>query len=134
MDRQAIIAKLRENEAALKARGVSHAALFGSRARGESRPGSDIDILVEIEPSYPMDVFQYVGVVHAIEDLFAFVEGLTHEQFRVSPLHVYGVTRALEIISEASCRLPDGLREHIATYPWRSIWDVGNFYLPAGVR
>jgi uncharacterized protein len=64
MDRQAIIAKLRENEAALKARGVSHAALFGSRARGESRPGSDIDILVEIEPSFPMDVFQYVGVVH----------------------------------------------------------------------
>jgi uncharacterized protein len=70
MDRQAIIAKLRENEAALKARGVSHAALFGSRARDESRPESDIDILVEIEPSFPMDVFQYVGVVHAIEDLF----------------------------------------------------------------
>ena len=71
MDRQAIIAKLRENEAALKARGVSHAALFGSQARGENRLGSDIDILVEIEPSYPMDVFQYVGLVHAIEDLFA---------------------------------------------------------------
>jgi predicted nucleotidyltransferase len=71
MDTQAIIAKLRENETALKARGVSHAALFGSRARGESRPGSDVDILVEIEPTFPMDVFQYVGVVHAIEDLFA---------------------------------------------------------------
>lgn len=26
-----------------------------------------------------------------------FVETLTYEQFRVSPLHVYGVTRALEI-------------------------------------
>ncbi|HKN27627.1 MAG TPA: nucleotidyltransferase domain-containing protein [Roseiarcus sp.] len=71
MDWQAIIAKLRENQAALKARGVSHAALFGSRVRGESRPGSDIDIFVEIEPSFAMDVFQYVGVVHAIEDLFA---------------------------------------------------------------
>ena len=71
MDGQAIIARLRENEAALKARGVSHAALFGSRTRGESHPGSDIDILVEIEPGFPMDVFQYVGLVHAIEDLFA---------------------------------------------------------------
>ncbi len=70
MDTDWIIAKLRENEAALKARGVTHAALFGSRARGESRPGSDIDILVEIEPSFPMDVFQYIGVVHTIEDLF----------------------------------------------------------------
>jgi predicted nucleotidyltransferase len=71
MDRQTIIARLRENEAALRARGVMHAALFGSRARGEGDPNSDIDILVEIAPDFPMDVFQYVGVVHAIGDLFA---------------------------------------------------------------
>jgi len=38
MGRQDIIARLRENEAALKARGVTHAALFGSRARGDNRP------------------------------------------------------------------------------------------------
>jgi hypothetical protein len=37
MDRQDIIARLRENEAALRARGVTHAALFGSRARGDAR-------------------------------------------------------------------------------------------------
>jgi uncharacterized protein len=70
MDRQAIIATLRKNEAALKARGVSHAALFGSRARGEGVPDSDIDILVEIAPDFPMDVFQYIDVVHTIEDMF----------------------------------------------------------------
>jgi hypothetical protein len=33
MNRQEILAKLKENEAALRSRGVSHAALFGSRAR-----------------------------------------------------------------------------------------------------
>ncbi len=65
-----IIARLKENEAALRARGVVHAAVFGSRARGDNRPDSDIDIMVEIDPDFPMDVFQYVGVVHAIEDLF----------------------------------------------------------------
>ena len=70
MDRQSIIARLREHEAALKARGVMHAALFGSRARGDERPDSDIDIMIEIAPNFPMDVFQYIGVVHAIEDLF----------------------------------------------------------------
>jgi uncharacterized protein len=70
MDKQDILAKLRENEAALKARGVSHAALFGSRARDEAGPGSDIDILIEIAPDVRMDVFQYVGIVHSIEDLF----------------------------------------------------------------
>lgn len=70
MNRQEIIAKLKENEAALRSQGVAHVALFGSRARGDDRPDSDIDIMVEIAPDFPMDVFQYVGVVHAIEDLF----------------------------------------------------------------
>ncbi|HZZ59894.1 MAG TPA: nucleotidyltransferase domain-containing protein [Roseiarcus sp.] len=43
---------MREKTRALKSRGVSHAALFGSLARGEIRRWSDIDILVEIEPGF----------------------------------------------------------------------------------
>jgi predicted nucleotidyltransferase len=70
MDKEHIIAKLKENEATLRAQGVTHAALFGSRARDEARPDSDIDILVEIAPDARMDVFRYIGIVHAIEDLF----------------------------------------------------------------
>src|SRR5271170_6482002 len=70
MNRQEILDRLRQNERALRERGVTHAALFGSRARGDDRPDSDIDIMVEIAADFPMDVFQYVGVVHAIEDLF----------------------------------------------------------------
>lgn len=50
MTREQIIARLRENEAALRARGVTHAALFGSRARGEAREDSDTDIMIEIDP------------------------------------------------------------------------------------
>ncbi len=70
MDTEGVVARLRESEAALKARGVSRAGVFGARALGDSRPGSDIDIFVEIEPGFRMDVFQYIGIVHAIEDLF----------------------------------------------------------------
>jgi predicted nucleotidyltransferase len=70
MTNEDIIARLRENEAALRVRGVAHAALFGSRARGDDGPDSDIDIMVEIAPDSYMDVFRYVGIVHAIEDLF----------------------------------------------------------------
>jgi uncharacterized protein len=70
MDKREIIARLRENEASLRARGVVHAASFGSRARGDNQPDSDIDIMVEIAGDFPMDVFQYIDVVHTIEDLF----------------------------------------------------------------
>jgi predicted nucleotidyltransferase len=51
MNRQEILAKLREKEAPLRSRGVSHAALFGSRARREARPDSDIDIMIEVDPA-----------------------------------------------------------------------------------
>lgn len=62
--------------------------------------------------------------------LFAreFDDRLTAETFTASHLHVYAATRALEIISEASRRLPDDLRNRHADLPWRSIRDVGNFY------
>ncbi len=70
MKRDEIIKKLKEREADLRARGVAHAALFGSVARGEDRPGSDIDIMVEIAPEARLGVFQYAGVVRYIEDLF----------------------------------------------------------------
>ena len=70
MEKQDILARLQENEAALRARGVAHAALFGSLARGEQRPDSDIDIMVEIAPGARVGVFEYVGIVRFIEEMF----------------------------------------------------------------
>lgn len=70
MNGQEIIAKLRENEAALRARGVTHAALFGSRARGDARPDSDTDIMIEIDPEAPVGVYEYVGIKEYIASLF----------------------------------------------------------------
>ena len=57
-----------------------------------------------------------------------FVEGLAYTQFAASGLHFYAVTRALEIISEASRRLPDDMRARHPLLPWRAIRDTGNFY------
>src|SRR5580693_5779097 len=69
MDRRDIIARLRENEAALRARGVAHAALFGSRARGDARPDSDTDIMIEIDPEAPVGVYEYVRIKEYIANL-----------------------------------------------------------------
>jgi predicted nucleotidyltransferase len=70
MEKQDIIARLQENEAALKARGVTHAALFGSRARGDARPDSDTDIMIDIDPTVDMSVYDYVGLKRYIASLF----------------------------------------------------------------
>jgi predicted nucleotidyltransferase len=61
---------LRRSESALRSRGVRRAALFGSVARGESRPNSDIDIMVEIDPEAHITVFDYVDIKEYIAGLF----------------------------------------------------------------
>lgn len=71
MDRQEILDRLRQNERALRERGVTHAALFGSRVRGDNRPGSDIDLLIDIDPETVQDVYAYVGLKKYIAELFS---------------------------------------------------------------
>jgi predicted nucleotidyltransferase len=70
MNRDEIIERLREREADLRAQGVAHAALFGSVARGDDSPDSDIDILVDLDPAIVVTIFDYAGVKEFIAGLF----------------------------------------------------------------
>jgi predicted nucleotidyltransferase len=70
MNSREVLETLRRSEAALRARGVRRAALFGSIARGNHRPGSDIDIMVEIDPAARITVFDYVDLKEYIAGLF----------------------------------------------------------------
>jgi len=70
MDKDAVIAVLRAHEAELKQIGVRHAALFGSVARGEAGPDSDIDIAIEIDDSLALTIYDYVGLKEEVAGLF----------------------------------------------------------------
>jgi predicted nucleotidyltransferase len=47
LERDRVLALLRAHAAAIRARGITRLALFGSVARGEAEPGSDVDLLIE---------------------------------------------------------------------------------------
>jgi predicted nucleotidyltransferase len=70
MTRDEIIKKLKAREADLRAQGVAHAAVFGSIARGEDHPDSDIDILVDLDPTIVVTIVDYAGVKDFIADMF----------------------------------------------------------------
>jgi uncharacterized protein len=72
VDRERVIATLRAHQAELNQRGVRHAALFGSIARGEGKRTSDVDILIELDPQAPVGLFEYVGITQYLADLFPF--------------------------------------------------------------
>jgi len=58
----------------------------------------------------------------------AFVEGFDYERFRDKQLAVYAVTRALEIISEASRRLPAEMKQRHSEIAWIDVAGAGNVY------
>lgn len=65
-----ILDVLRRSEPELRAKGVRHAGLFGSTARGEATPDSDIDIMIDLDPELPLSIYDYVGIKLFIADLF----------------------------------------------------------------
>ena len=67
-------------------------------------------------------------IEHHINLATAFVAGLGYEAFRDDTRTVYAVTRCLEIISEASRRLPDELKARHPTIAWKDIAGAGNVY------
>jgi predicted nucleotidyltransferase len=70
MDRQTVIATLKKHQAELQRKGVQHAALFGSVARGDSGPRSDMDIMIDLDPEARLGGHDYAGLKDFIAGLF----------------------------------------------------------------
>lgn len=61
---------LRRHQAELKALGVRRAAVFGSVSRGEARPDSDLDIMIELDNAEHLTAFDYAGIKRKVAALF----------------------------------------------------------------
>ncbi len=71
MNRDGVIAKLREHEAELRDAGIEHLALFGSRARGEDRSGSDVDLMAEFSSVRKFSLLDMVALENRLAEILS---------------------------------------------------------------
>jgi len=67
-------------------------------------------------------------IEHHIVLASQFVAGLDYEAFRDDARTLYAVTRCLEIISEASRRLPAEIKARYPLIAWKDMAGAGNIY------
>jgi uncharacterized protein len=64
-----VLAILRGHEAELRAAGIRRLSLFGSVARGDAGPESDVDLLAELDPAAPIGLLELVRLERHIGEL-----------------------------------------------------------------
>jgi hypothetical protein len=78
LDKSSVLQTLQEHKAELQARGFAHVSLFGSTARGDVRPGSDIDLLVELDETKDIGL-GYFATIRRLQEIFGrHVDVVTH--------------------------------------------------------
>ena len=70
----------------------------------------------------PPDFLDYLeDILQAAQKAIAFVQGLNKDSFTSDEKTVFAVTRALEVLGEATKRIPQSFRDQHPEVPWRSM-------------
>lgn len=79
MDRDGVIATLRGHESELRAAGVIRLSLFGSMARGDNGPDSDVDLLAAFDGTRRISLLGVVGIERQISQMLGRAVELVEE-------------------------------------------------------
>lgn len=63
-----ILAELERHETYLRSRGVTALFIFGSRARGATRPDSDLDVLIDYDPARGFSLLTLAHIQNLLSD------------------------------------------------------------------
>ncbi len=84
-ERERVLRILREREPELRARGVARLSLFGSMARAEAGPESDIDLVAEIDRSVKFSLIDHVGLEQDLADLLGRAVEISTAPWKMRP-------------------------------------------------
>jgi len=84
-ERERVLTLLRAKEAELRALGVTRLRLFGSMARGEAGPESDIDLIAEIDHSAKFSLIDHVGLEYDLGDLLGHQVDISTAPWKMRP-------------------------------------------------
>jgi hypothetical protein len=85
MDKGFILERLRHHERELKAAGIVHIRLFGSVARGEASPGSDVDLLADFDRSARMTLVKVGSLQERLSHLLGAPVDLSSPEWMREP-------------------------------------------------
>ena len=68
MKSEIIVDRIRESADAIRKEGATALYIYGSRARGDARPGSDLDVFIEFDSESRFSLMEMVGIKLIIED------------------------------------------------------------------
>ena len=130
--RERVLEELRQAAPRLRARGITHLSLFGSMARGEAGPTSDVDLLIEVDRNSRFSLFDLVNLQ---DDLLGLLMR-PRRDLRLRLEHILrGVARIEQLAAGKTVEdylADEGLREMIE----RNIARISEAarHIPAGVK
>ncbi|MFN0103525.1 MAG: nucleotidyltransferase family protein [Bryobacteraceae bacterium] len=95
MNKDNVIATLRAHEAELKSAGVLSLRLFGSVARDEARPDSDVDLMARFDKTRCRTLLDYAGVEEQLAHLLNVRVDLAPEDMMHEPIQAEAERQAM---------------------------------------
>lgn len=95
MDRLSVIRTLREHESELREAGIMHLRLFGSLARDEGLPDSDIDLLAEFDKTKRLSIVRVGSLQSRLSDLLGREVDLSSAEWMREPVRSRALREAI---------------------------------------
>jgi len=97
VDTDRILAILRSHAPELQAAGLAHLRLFGSVARGEATPHSDIDLLADFDPGARISLLTLSGLRIRLSDLLGAEVDLSSSAWLKEPVRARADREAVRV-------------------------------------